>query len=108
MVETVGAAVTEFEVGDHVFGVAMDGFGAHAEYACVREDAPLAKRPTGMTFEEAAPVCDGVILALTCLRRAELRKGQRILIYGASGSIGNTRNGQKTGNVVLTVYQYRT
>lgn len=87
-IEAVGAAVTEFEVGDHVFGVRMDRFGAHAEYVCMQEDAPLAKKPTGMSFEEAAAVCDGVILALTCLRRADLRKGQRILIYGASGSIG--------------------
>ena len=65
-VEAVGAAVTEFKVGDHVFGV--NGFGAHAEFVCVRESAPLAHKPTGMTFEEAAAVCDGASLALACLR----------------------------------------
>ncbi len=54
----------------------------------MRESAPLAHKPAGMTFEEAAAVCDGVILALMCLRPADLRKGRRILIYGASGSIG--------------------
>ena len=86
-VEAVDAAVTEFEVGDHVFGVT--GFGAHAEYVCMRESAPLAHKPAGMTFEEAAAVCDGASIALACLREADLRKGRSILIYGASGSIGS-------------------
>ena len=87
-VAAVGTAVTEFAVGDEVFGVNHQRFGAHAELICVRESAPLAHKPAGMTFEEAAAVCDGAILALGCLRRVNLRKGQRILIYGASGSIG--------------------
>jgi NADPH:quinone reductase-like Zn-dependent oxidoreductase len=85
-VEAVGAAVTELEVGDHVFGV--NYFGAHAEFVCVPEDRPLAHKPAGMTFEEAAAASDGAILALTALRKGDLRKGQKILIYGASGSIG--------------------
>jgi NADPH:quinone reductase-like Zn-dependent oxidoreductase len=85
-VEAVGAAVSEFEVGDHVFGVT--GFGAHAEFVCMRESAPLAHKPTGMRFEEAAAVCDGASLALACLRKADLRKGRSILVYGASGSVG--------------------
>ena len=85
-VDAVGAAVTEFEVGDHVFGV--NGFGAHAEFVCMRESAPLAHKPAEMTFEEAAAVCDGASLALACLRKADLRKGRSILIYGASGSVG--------------------
>jgi NADPH:quinone reductase-like Zn-dependent oxidoreductase len=85
-VEAVGAAVTEFEVGDQVFGV--NDFGAHAEFVCMREDRPLAHKPAGMSFEEAAAVCDGAIIALACLRKADLRKGRSILIYGASGSIG--------------------
>lgn len=85
-VEAVGAAVTEFKVGDRVFGVT--GSGAHAEFVCVPESGPLAHKPTNMTFEEAAAVCDGASLALACLRKAELRKGRSILIYGASGSVG--------------------
>jgi len=84
-VEAVGASVTEFEAGDRVFGQHV---GAHAEFVCVPERAPLAHMPTGMSFEDAAAVCDGAILALTFLRRAGLRTGQRILVYGASGSIG--------------------
>jgi NADPH:quinone reductase-like Zn-dependent oxidoreductase len=85
-VEAVGAAVTEFEVGDHVFGVTDSG--AHAESVCMRESAPLAHKPAGMTFEEAAAVCDGASLALACLRNADLRQGRSILVYGASGSVG--------------------
>ena len=85
-VEAVGAAVTEFKVGDHVFGV--KGFGAHAEFVCIRESAPLAHKPAGMTFDEAAAVPDGASLALACFRTADLRTGQSILIYGASGSVG--------------------
>ncbi|HLJ82421.1 MAG TPA: NAD(P)-dependent alcohol dehydrogenase [Ktedonobacterales bacterium] len=87
-VAVVGAAVSQFAVGDRVFGVNAGHFGAHAEYICLRENAPLAPMPTGMTFEQAAAICDGALLALGCLRRVDLRQGQRILIYGASGSIG--------------------
>jgi NADPH:quinone reductase-like Zn-dependent oxidoreductase len=85
-VEAAGAAVTEFAVGDHVFGV--KAFGAHAEYVCVRESAALALKPAVMSFEEAAAVCDGAIIALACLRSADLQPGRRVLVYGASGSIG--------------------
>src|SRR5205809_2946291 len=87
-VEAVGAAVHEFAVGDHVFGTSGLRFGAHAEFICMRESARIAHKPAGMSFEEAAAVCDGALNALWCLRLADLRKGQRILIYGASGAIG--------------------
>jgi len=87
-IEAVGKGVTEFAVGDPVFGVNADHFGAHAEFVCMRQDGPLAAKPPDMTFEEAAAVCDGVVLALMCLRAADLRKGQKIVVYGASGSIG--------------------
>ncbi len=87
-VVAVGAAVREFAVGDHVFGTSGFRFGAHAEFICMRESARLALKPAGMSFEEAASVCDGGLNALWCLRLAELRTGQRILIYGASGAIG--------------------
>ena len=85
-VEAVGAAVTDFEVGDEVFGV--KGFGAHAEFVCIRESASVAHKPAAMSFEEAAAVCDGACIALACLRRADLGEGKSILIYGASGSVG--------------------
>ena len=85
-VEAVGAAVTEFAVGDQVFGV--KGSGAHAEFVCVRESGPVAHKPTGMTFEEAAAVCDGASLALAGFRKADSLKGRSVVIYGASGSVG--------------------
>jgi NADPH:quinone reductase-like Zn-dependent oxidoreductase len=90
-VAEVGAAVTEFAVGDRVFGV-YPFFevreGTHAEFMCIPERAPIVHMPESMAFDEAAAVPDGAILALGCLRRVGLRQGQRILVYGASGSIG--------------------
>ncbi|MDX6397563.1 MAG: hypothetical protein QOJ43_971 [Gaiellaceae bacterium] len=85
VVEAVGASVTEFEVGDEVFGIRG---GANAEYVCVRERGVLAHKPAGMSFEEAAAVCDGALLARSCLLSADLRPGRSIVVYGASGSIG--------------------
>ena len=87
-VVAVGSAVSEFHVGDEVFGSPSAYFGTHAEFICVPERAPLALKPAGMTFEEAAAVCDGALQALTTLRQADVREGQRIVIYGASGSLG--------------------
>jgi NADPH:quinone reductase-like Zn-dependent oxidoreductase len=87
-VESVGAAVTEFAVGDRVFGLGGLGFGAHAEFMCMRERGRIAHMPAGISFEEAAPITDGALNALMCLKEADLRKGRRILIYGASGAIG--------------------
>jgi NADPH:quinone reductase-like Zn-dependent oxidoreductase len=87
-VEAAGAAVTQFTVGDEVFGVNAWHFGAHAEFVCMRAGGPLARKPAGVSFEEAAAVCDGAILALGCLRPAGVRQGRSVLIYGASGSIG--------------------
>ena len=84
-VEAVGAAVTEFEVGERVFGVRS---GAHAELVCVRESGVIAHMPADLSFEEAAAVCDGAALALACLRKAGDLEGRRVLVYGASGSVG--------------------
>ena len=85
-VKAVGANVSEFEVGDRVFGV--KGSGAHAEFTCVREISPLAHMPAGMAFDDAAAVCDGASLALACLRKAGPLEGRRVLVYGASGAVG--------------------
>jgi NADPH:quinone reductase-like Zn-dependent oxidoreductase len=84
-VEEVGAAVTEFRVGDEVFG--FKG-GANAEYVTVQESGVIAQKPRGLTFEEAAAVPDGSLIALTCLRPAEPLRGKNVLVYGAAGSIG--------------------
>src|SRR2546428_1481481 len=87
-VVAAGAAVTEFTVGDRIFGNTGLRFGAHAEFMCVRESARVAHMPAGMSFEEAAPISDGALNALTCLTAADVRKGRTILVYGASGAIG--------------------
>jgi NADPH:quinone reductase-like Zn-dependent oxidoreductase len=85
-----GSRVSGFAIGDEVFGVNAYRFGTHAEFVCVREGAALAHKPVGASFEEAAAVCDGAILALGCLRHANVAEGRSILIYGASGSIGTS------------------
>jgi NADPH:quinone reductase-like Zn-dependent oxidoreductase len=87
-VAAVGATVSEFAVGDNVFGNTGLGFGTHAEYACIRDSARIAHMPAGSSFEEAAAITDGGLNALWCLRLADVRKGQKVLVYGASGSIG--------------------
>jgi NADPH:quinone reductase-like Zn-dependent oxidoreductase len=88
-VEAAGRGVTSFRRGDQVFGLTDLRFGAHAEYVCLPEDAPIAAKPANMDHEEAATVCDGAMLAIAFVRRSGLREGQRVLVNGASGSIGS-------------------
>jgi len=85
VVEAIGSSVTEFDVGDEVFGLRS---GANAEYVCVREQGALAHKPEGLSFEESAPLADGASIALACLKKADLGPGRRIVVYGASGAIG--------------------
>jgi NADPH:quinone reductase-like Zn-dependent oxidoreductase len=87
-VAAVGAAVSDFAVGDHVFGTSGDRFGAHAEYICVKQSGKVAHKPSGISFEEAAAIRDGALASLTSLRRVDAREGQRIVVYGASGAQG--------------------
>lgn len=87
-VEAVGSAVTEFAGGDRVFGANVGRYGTHAEFVSVPESGPLARIPSGLTFTETATICDGGPLALEALRPADIKLGQRVLVYGASGSIG--------------------
>ncbi|HJR93890.1 MAG TPA: NAD(P)-dependent alcohol dehydrogenase [Gaiellaceae bacterium] len=84
-VELIGASVSDFAVGDRVFGVRT---GAHAEYVTIPESGALALMPAGLTFEEAAAVCDGAALALACFRKADPLDGRSVVVYGASGSVG--------------------
>ncbi|WP_342305011.1 NAD(P)-dependent alcohol dehydrogenase [Methanolobus sp. ZRKC5] len=88
-IEATGNDVKEFIEGDRVFGHSGDKFGTHAEYICLSEDDPIAIKPDNMTYEEAASVCDGAILSLNYLGRANIQSGQKVLINGASGSIGS-------------------
>jgi NADPH:quinone reductase-like Zn-dependent oxidoreductase len=85
-VAAIGASVSEFKIGDEVFGVKSTG--ANAEYVTISESGAVAPKPTDLTFEEAAAVCDGACAALSCLRGIDLGPGRRLAVYGASGSIG--------------------
>jgi len=87
-VESVGSRVTRFKAGDQIFGMSVWAVGTYAEEVCWSADAVLAPRPNNLSYEEAAALPYGGLLALHCLRKANLQPGQRALIYGASGAIG--------------------
>ena len=93
-IEAVGKNITLFKKGDKIFGL-TGNFGAHAEYICLPETASIITKPTNMNYEEATAVCDGLMLAYNLIKKIDLHKGsaspaggKKILIYGASGSIG--------------------
>jgi NADPH:quinone reductase-like Zn-dependent oxidoreductase len=85
VVEEVGSEVTEFAVGDEVFGLRS---GSNAEYVCVRAGRALAHKPARLAFEDAAALGDGASIARACLAKADLGPGKRIVVYGATGAIG--------------------
>lgn len=90
VVDSVGADVRSFKVGDNVFGFDRHRFGAYAQYVCWPQDALLALRPANLTDEEAAAIPYGGLLAAHFLRKAGVRAGQRVLVFGASGAVGTS------------------
>lgn len=89
VVESVGIKVTNFKPGDKVFGLRTYLFGAHAEYINVKASGSIALMPSQMSFDEAAAVCDGMMLAINYIRAIDFKAKPKILINGASGSIGS-------------------
>lgn len=87
-IDAVGDRVTDWKVGDEVFGIGGFHFGAYAEKVCWPAGAAIAQRPANLSFEEAAALPYGGLIATDFLRKLKVRKDQRVLIYGASGAIG--------------------
>ena len=88
VIESVGKGVSKFKVGDAVFSFSDAAMGCHAEYRCMGEDGPIALKPSNMSFKDSAPLSFGGTTALSFLRRANLKAGDKILINGASGGVG--------------------
>jgi NADPH:quinone reductase-like Zn-dependent oxidoreductase len=87
-IEEVGVSVKNFRTGDSVFACTEEKMGAYAEYLCMPENAVVSLKPTNMTYEEASTIPYGATMALNLLKKANLKKGQQVLVLGASGGIG--------------------
>ena len=89
IIETIGKDVTSFKTGDKVFGYNDTKFGAHADYMTMAENEAITIMPGNLTYEEATPITEGGHYALCDIRAAKIKKGQNVLIYGATGAIGS-------------------
>jgi NADPH:quinone reductase-like Zn-dependent oxidoreductase len=90
IIEEVGKEVTGFKIGDKVFGYNDETFGGHAEYLTIAEDKAIATIPGDLTFTEAAPISEGAHYAFCNIRASKIKRGQKVLVYGATGAIGSS------------------
>lgn len=89
VIESVGTEVTQFKLGDEIFGEKLFSNGTNAEFLCIAEDSIIAFKPNNLSHQEAAPVCDGFLTSYNFLKDiVNIQQGQHILINGASGSLG--------------------
>jgi NADPH:quinone reductase-like Zn-dependent oxidoreductase len=88
-VVAAGRGVTSFGIGDRVFGYTEGPFGAHAEYLVIGATGRIAVMPASLGYEQAAPGTEGAHYALSHIRQAKIRRGQNIMVYGATGAIGS-------------------
>ena len=89
MIDLIGSQVTQFKVGDRVFGYNDEQFGGHAEYVCIAEDKAIAHMPQTLDFYEAAAITEGAHYALNNIRASKIQSGENALVYGATGAIGS-------------------
>ena len=87
-IEMIGDEVSKYKVGDPVFGTTGMNLGSYAEYLCLSEDAVLTTKPNNISHQEASTIPFGAMTALYFLRQTDIERGQKILIYGASGAVG--------------------
>lgn len=88
-IEAIGASVTGFKVGDRVFGLYDEGLRSQAEYMTIREDKALTIIPEGITYEESVASAEGAHYAYNFITKVPLKKGDKVLVYGATGAIGS-------------------
>lgn len=89
VVESVGKSVTRFKIGDEVFAFTGAKMGCHAEYRALSQDDLIAHKPASLRFEQAAALCFGGTTALAFLAKADIKRGDKVLVVGASGSVGS-------------------
>lgn len=88
-IDAIGKDVKSFIIGEKVFGYNDKKFGAHAEYMTMAENGPITTMPENLSYDEAAPICEGSHYALCDIRAAKVKNGQNVLVNGATGAIGS-------------------